>query len=279
MSLKQRLDKLEGIAGTGDGSRIIRLLIEKAIMHNEEKKRLERIAEKGTELKLNPYVTDIGKCPKQNDYSFRNVPKTNPPSAASLFTFGIGNAVEDWVAGILEGLGVDTGLHILKTQFRIEVTHPDGVTVSGRLDAGIEFPDTEIILEFKSINRDGMYWLLKNQDGARPDHVSQCNQYLVAKRIDRGYVVYLVKDAKKGEEVVHAYRVDRDDERAIEEQDVLAQQWLRAQEPEFVPIPAEYLTKFRKSGKIPNYPCGYCDWQDVCWSEERKKRGAGKKKA
>lgn len=252
------LSEFENEFGTGSGSHVIRDLVGKGIALLNENSQKERVASKGTDLKENPHVSDAGKCPRQVYFSLRNIPKTEPLTTDSLVNFGVGHAVEEWLTKALEVQGAGV---IREARIEIPV---DGTVVSGRVDFLVTLPEFHSIVELKSINSRSMGFTLRKQEPGKDDHRRQLNLYLHAAAqeqleggpFDKGYLIYVVKDATKGEPPLHAFEVAYN--KNIAEADLL---WLaRLKKQADAKSDPGIPTGYTKS----KYPCNYCGWQSYC---------------
>lgn len=270
--------------GTGSAS----AAIVKLIKHGIEKKRAandaQRVAD-GKELKVNPYVTDAGKCPRQVYKSLVNEPPTNPITVDSEINFAVGHAVEEAFASLLELSGAE-----IAQEVRIEIPVADTV-VSGRVDFLISVPrdllkelglvkevgglPEHCLIELKSSSSRNLGWMLRNGQAGSDNYRRQINQYLHASQLgqldrkyDVGFLVYIVKDATKGEPPVHAFEVKYDEQQALADLANAALIKKRADAGMEPNIPEGYTRS--------KFPCGYCSWQDSCWGPKAVRKGAKK---
>jgi hypothetical protein len=241
----------------------IALLLERGLWAARDAEQAARLADRGTLDKLNPHISDAGKCPRQVFLSLRNVPETDPLTADSLVNFGIGHAVEEWFANILMAQGAE----ILR-EVRVEI--PAGNTkVSGRSDFLVRLPygQRQVLIELKSASSRSMSFGIKKGEQGKDDHRRQLNLYLHASQLgllpegwgpfDEGYLVYGVKDATKGEPPFFPYLVAYDEDLALNDLRNLAQLHAVAKLGGDIPIPDESYTK-RK------FPCGWCSYATHC---------------
>src|SRR5512146_2426782 len=88
MSYPQKhLREVVSLHGTGDATDAIREVLERGLVALEEKKKAERIAERGDNLKKNPHISDAGKCVRAVTYSLLNVEQSDPPTPDTLMNF------------------------------------------------------------------------------------------------------------------------------------------------------------------------------------------------
>jgi hypothetical protein len=274
------LSKVEEQFGTGDGSRAIRDLVAGGLAKRREEEQAER-AKTRPDGKVNPHVSDAGKCPRKIFFSLIGEPETNPPDNDSLINFAVGNAVEEAFAYLIEPLGGE-----VIREVRVEIPVRDTV-VTGRADFLVALEKFDSILELKSINSRSLKWMLKKQEAGKEDHRRQLNLYLHASKngllrvptwmtvgegdrkikaevgtrplfFDKGFLVYIVKDATKGEPPVHAFEVQYSERRAKAD---LADMW-RVYELALVDADPGIPDGYKRNA----YPCNYCPFQDRCWS-------------
>jgi hypothetical protein len=234
-------------------------IILKGLRANHEKEQAERAAQ-GKALKLNPHISDVRKCLRKVVYSLMNK-EGAPFTTDSLMNFMVGHAVEEAMASICAMRGAT-----LLREVRVEI--PAGNTVvSGRVDFLLELNEengSRAILELKSTSSRAMSMMLKNGEKGKDEHRGQLNLYihasqkgLLPQKYDHGYLVYIVKDAIKGEPVAHAWRVNYDEHAALNDLAGLAGAKACADGGLLPNIPSEYgRTKF---------PCSYCDFRNLCW--------------
>jgi hypothetical protein len=180
----------------------------------------------------------------------------------SLMNFAIGHAAEEAFASQLERYGIK-----LLREVRVEIPW-GGVTISGRIDFLLvaEF----FISELKSTTQAQMYAISKNE--GRNEARSQLLLYLLAGKMgllweygitpemcENGVLAYLVKDAKKDRRNRWFFDVPFDWHEAERGMDELAKLTVQAAIPQPPARPAGFSRD--------KFPCGWCDWQDFCWSQ------------
>lgn len=242
--------------GSGDATADLREILRSGLVALEERKRQQRIAERGDGDKHNPFVSDAGKCFRQVVYSLMNAEMTNPPTEDALMNFLVGHCVEEAWAEILTAAGAE---YVREERVRI----PAGDTfVTGRKDftSGTLLRWRDAITELKSTNSRAMGWMLKKGEHGKDEHRRQLNLYLYHDDLPAGYLVYLVKDTTKGEPILHAFRVEIDREQAENDIATMTEADKLAKRGELPPIPEEYA-------KRPNFPCSYCSWSTQCLSD------------
>ena len=246
MHLKDVLDRYPGAPRAEQ----IRAIFEAALTEAERRKKEERAKVRGDLIKRNPSVSDVGKCQRAVYYSLRNVPPTNPPTPDSLMSFGLGHAAEDWLAGILETLGAE-----IEREVPVEIEH-DGEKITGRIDLILHLRGVGM-MELKTINSRAMGWMLKRNEPGRDEHRAQLNLYMHATGTAVAFLVYVVKDATKGEPFVFPFEVLYDQSKALEGLARLAELAKAARSEQDPGIPAGYTGK--------GYPCNYCPWWNACF--------------
>ena len=226
---------------------MIQEMIEAGVNALQLQQQEDRIAERGTADKQNPYVTDAGKCPRAVGLSMLNIPG-KPFTTDTLINFGLGHAAEEFLAKALEA-GTDS---MVKREVRIEIP-TEGTVVSGRADFILW--DQGLIVELKNTSTMAMKYL---EEGGRPEHRSQLNLYLHATGLPAGALVYMAK-AAKGMITTKEYEVNYDKHQALE--DLAALEAIDAH--------------VKKTGEAPDkpdgylqskYPCSYCQYSVHCWS-------------
>lgn len=263
----QHLAEVESKEGTGDGSGAIRNLVEVGLKNANDASQKARAEAKGTDEKTYPYVTDAGKCSRQVWFSLQNVDKSETLTTDSLVNFGVGHAVEEWLAVVLEAQGAE-----IVREYSIKHLHK-GTIVSGRVDFIVTLPDFNCLIELKTISSRAMGFMLRQKKPGRDEHRKQLNLYehfsqlsmINGRMYDVGYLVYVVKDATKAEPTVHAFKVKYDRDMAIADLDNLAEIASMAKKNIDPGIPLGY----KKSA----YPCTYCDWKTFCWNNKEVTNG------
>ena len=230
--------------------------------------------------KVNPSVTDAGKCPRAVWLSLTGQEQTEPLTTDSLVNFGIGGAIEEWLGGILGAKGVT-----FEREVRLEIEH-GGVTITGRID--FLFTLSGRLIELKSISSRQMGMMLKSGEAGRENHRKQANLYLHAARHGtleteaepptEAYLVYIVKDATRREPPVHSWYLPYDEAMAVADLDLLATIAASAAEGNEIGIPADYLKQFNETGR-PYWMCnGYCSYIGACWERNENGKIIGPKK-
>lgn len=262
-SVKKRLDYKQ----TSE-SRIIADILGTGLRVGQANQLAARIVEKGTADKLNPYVTDAGKCQRAVGYSLRNEPKSKPDSVDSLIAFGIGHATEDMAAEAFELAGC-----AVSREVRIAIpTKP--LPVTGRIDFLIEIPSLiDAMIELKTTNSRAMHLMVEKGELGRAEHRRQLNLYLHASQLglvkiegqqrkwDRGFLTYCVKDSTRGESSILTWEQEYDQEQALSD---LAALSIVAEASKLGILPA---IPFEKSQW---WPCHYCPYEDTCWGRKER---------
>lgn len=254
MRKQQHLAEVERHHGSGDATAELRTILERGLFALNEQKTAARIAERGDNLKRNPHVSDAGKCIRAVTYSLRNIEESDPFTADSLANFLIGHAAEDVYADILKAAGAE----FVREEY---VSIPAGATVvTGRKDFdGVRLLWGGAIVELKTTSSRAMSFMLKKGERGKDAHRRQLNLYLYATGMNAGYLVYVVKDATKGEPIFHAWLVERDDAQANNDLMALSLAKQIADTNELPAIPQDF--------KQSAFPCTYCSWRTRCWLE------------
>ena len=235
-------------AGTEDVLRVL----ESGISKLKIAERARRTQERGTDKKLNPSISDAGKCSRAVVYSLMNVEESDPPELDSEMRFIFGHAAEDAIAKILEAHQGAT----VQREERIEIV-AGSRKVTGRSDFGsvLVAVDKET-WELKLTNSDAV-WFMLSRNSPNEAHVHQLNLYLHARGEQKGRLVYLVAGAKKGEPCAAAWTIEHDDEMARNDLQSLINAAELAEHGILPPIPEGY--------KQNAFPCGYCNYRTKCW--------------
>lgn len=258
--------------GEAAGSRFIVDLLEAGLAEKQKAKDEQRAIEKQG-VKPNPYFTDALKCERAIYFRLTGEPETEPLTTDSLINFEVGHAIEEAFATMLSYPGVQM-LREQSMEFSI-----NGVRISGRLDFLLLLLQESILVELKAINSRSLGFMLKRQMPGRDEHRHQINLYLhgsqqgllqrktdvdgnrllvpVVEKFDLGYLVYVVRDATKGEPPIHAFPVRYDKQMAEGDLEFLAQISHRADARNDPGIPVGFEKK--------KFPCSYCSWKGRCW--------------
>lgn len=182
---------------------LIRVAIEKGLNVERAEKDKERADQGKAGPKQVLYVTDLGKeCDRQVALGFRPEVEAEPFTLDSLINFGVGSAVESWLAGLIKSAGYDL-LREASVVITVPVACPDcgplEIDVRGRIDylAALEVPDevadelgiprgSVIAIECKSDKSRSAARRLENNQRGQDDHKVQLRTYLYALR--RGLV-------------------------------------------------------------------------------------------
>ena len=258
--------------GVGAATPEITALFEKALVVRDDNEQARRLLQRGTLKKQNPHITDMGKCPRKVYFSLTGEPETEPLTLQSRVNFQVGHAVEEAFADLLSELD---GRIIREAH----VTFPGAPPVTGRIDFLTYLDDFDAMVELKSTSSLAMKLGMQNDEMPKDDHKRQIRAYLAAsakgyidgmeaRTYSHGYLVYVVKDAKKGQEPVQAFHVAH--EPGLVEADIA---WLRniAQKAKAgmdAGIP-DYLRDHKeRTGKL-SWICQYCPFKSRCWGGER----------
>jgi hypothetical protein len=249
---QQHLAEVVRIHGRGDGAEELNALISRGLFALNEKKKADRIAEKGTADKTNPHISDAGKCIRAVTYSLLNIPESNPVDEDSLTNFLVGHAVEEAFAQILTAAGAE---YVREEKVSI----PAGQTViTGRKDFdGITLLLSGAPVELKSTNSRAMGMMLKKGERGRDGHRRQLNLYLWANQKPFGYLVYAVKDATKGEPTRYVFKIDLDVDQAVSDLTELSNAYTMAKDGILPPKPEGYTRS--------SWQCRYCNHFGTCW--------------
>jgi len=200
------------------------------------------------------YVSEVGTiigdsaCWRKLWYVFHDAPKDSLPPE-SLMAFEIGDVIGLRISNILAA-----GDHVQKVQYRLDFSP---WPVSGRLDV-LLIPKWKRVVEVKSVPCAMLPYLPKQ------DHVAQLNLYLhgIGKEPEyvgfHGTLLYVVKDARKGQPVCRAFEVPYDTKAALRTLNAYVRARQAATGPTEPPRPMGFTGS--------TYPCAYCVFQTHCWS-------------
>ena len=254
----------------GSGTAEIVELFKKSMELANQESRAQRVADKGTDKKTNPYVTDAGSCPRKVWFTLKNIPETEPLTVQSLVNFGLGHSAEEFAASIFERFPDAK----VEREKRIEIPTGDSI-VSGRIDFLIELPSFDSIVELKTTSSLSMKYTLQGlAKGEKQDshdkYLKQLNLYLHASQLgllskpyQQGYLVYLIKDAKKGQEPIQAFKADYDELMAFGDLRQLALIQKMAERDQDPGIPVAYVNHIATKDKLP-WQCSYCSYKSLC---------------
>jgi hypothetical protein len=255
MRKQAHLAQVVNLHGTPAGTEIVLPIIAEGLRKLREDEQARRIEQRGTDKKLNPSVSDAGKCERKVVLSLLNVPESDPLDTDSELRFLVGHAFEDAIAQILERYQGSTYLR----EERVEIAAGD-TKITGRRDFdAVRVQDGDVVWELKASNARSLSFLLK-RGTPNDDHVSQLNLYLHATGKARGYLVVFAMGSTKGEPNLHAWIVDYDRERAERDIAALVEADAKAKRREVPPIPADY--------KPSAFPCSYCNHRGNCWKPD-----------
>lgn len=250
-----------------------------------DKKRLE---ERGTLDQETMYLSQAGnECLKQAVWARQNHPVSNPLDIWSLMNFEVGDAVQAALARVLTHLG-----GTLIEEHHVEVPH-GGSVATGRSDFLLDIPkevitelgldgtgvDENNLIEVKATGESAMVNLIGNGQHGRQSHRDQLNQYLHASHLglmpggrvyDRAWLIYHVPLQPKGQPNIFPFEIGYSPARAIGNLDWLMEAERMALAGETPDIPASYIQSYEKKGKVPVFPCEYCQFEDDCWKEVRQ---------
>ena len=200
------------------------------------------------------YVSEVGTvigesaCWRKLWYDFHGAPK-DPLPPETLMAFEIGDVIGLRISNILAA-----GDHVQKVQYRLDFSP---WPVSGRLDV-LLIPKWKRVVEVKSIPYAMLPYLPK------ADHIAQLNLYLHGIRQEPEYtgfdgtLLYVVKDARKGQPVCRAYEILYSPKNAL----VTLNAYMRGRQAATGPTVPPRPKGFTRS----TYPCAYCVFQTYCWS-------------
>lgn len=254
MRPQQHLAEIARRTAPADTADELRSILTRGLFAIREQRTAQRIAERGDNDKHNPYISDAGRCLRDVTYTLRNIEPSDPMTEDSLTNFLVGSAVEEAWAKIMTAAGAE----FIREE---KVSIPIGETVvTGRKDFdGVRMEWGDTIVELKSTNSRAMGWMLKRGERGKDGHRRQLNLYLFAEQRSIGVLVYLVKDATRGEPIMHSFVVERDDAQANNDLQAMLSAVEIAKRGKIAPIPDGMSQKA--------YPCSYCSYKTRCWLE------------
>ena len=200
------------------------------------------------------YVSEVGTvigdaaCWRKLWYDFHGTSKDALPPE-TLIAFEIGDVIGHRISTILAA-----GDHVQRVEYRLDFAP---WPLAGRLDV-LLIPTWKRVVEVKSIPYAMLPYLPK------ADHIAQLNLYLHGIRREPEYtgfdgtLLYVVKDARKGQAVCRAYEIPYNPETAL----VTLNAYVRARQAAIGPTVPPRPKGFTTSA----YPCGYCVFRTHCWS-------------
>jgi len=185
------------------------------------------------------YASEMGKCPRQMFYSFKDVPKKEL-TANVLRLFDMGNHVHQMIT---KAMILAKDIEVIATEINI----PPQELVAGRLDAIFKMNDELFVLDIKSINGRAFSYLKE----AKEDNVLQIQLYLYYFKIKKGILLYVDKDTLRMKEFIMEYdeKVAKD---IIKKLEILRKQIDNNEMPDRI---AEYPKHWK---------CKYCSYSNVC---------------
>lgn len=269
MTYQQHLAKVVRGHGVAAATHVIEEIVAKGLEAKYEAKE-QRYRETHPERSL--YVSLANKPACQIHHEIAGTPKTDPLTLDSLVNFEVGEAVEDRFLDIFEWAGAK-----IVRQHRVIIPF-DGEVITGRIDALATFPDLHMMIEVKSINSRSMGFMVRNGEPGREDHRMQLLMYLHESHVrqgqqalglystdttyDHGILFYGIKDAVKGEPVLHAFYVKYDKAKAEQE---LARMVAAARNGD-PGVPQKFIDHKKSKGKL-HWRCLYCPYKTMHWPE------------
>jgi len=247
---------------------IVTKIIEEHLRKEDEKRSKTRGTKKEYFYASDALLEDKGnsKCERQFFYEFSDV-VPEPLDIPTLKTFGVGEAIHEWIQDILvkegvaeviedetieynEDLGVCTG-RVSKEENKIIIKEP--VEIHGRLDCQIKHEQESIVVEIKSVKNGGFFYIGNNPKAA---HVQQLQLYLDHKGLKKGVILYINKDTGEFKE----FEIKHDPELVIKAKERFAE-----------------VKKRIDTGEIPNrldigsWQCSYCPYRLMCFKPKKIK--------
>ena len=189
------------------------------------------------------YITDAGKCPRAVFFKFKNAPR-EPMDARILRIFERGENIHRSIFNILYRLrlGVVT-----------EIPIPSQEIISGRADAILCVGNENYVLDIKSINS----MIFRNMSAPKEENIYQIQLYLHFFNIKKGILLYIDKDQQEMKE----FFVDYDEALC---KGLLDKFYVLKDQVENNVLPS------RLDGYPRNWQCNYCQFKDVCKTENFK---------
>lgn len=258
--------------GAPSASKDVAGLVGAALDAWQAQQNAERAAQ-GKTAKTYPYVSDAGKCIRAIFHSLIGTEPTHPMGLDGQLNIFFGQEIERSLGKLISALE-DQGV-TYQPQVRCEIPAGETVVV-GKLD--FLFDRSNRIIELKTTSSRALGMMIRHGEQGRDEHRRQLNLYLHASQLgllkqedgtpfppmDSGHLVYVTKDATRGEPVVVAWEVPYN--RLVAEADVLTlgTTYDLAQQGMDPGVPGEYLTAYRENGKL-HWRCNYCHFKGHCW--------------
>ena len=187
-------------------------------------------------------------CKRKLWYSFRWATVKTRLEGRAKHIFGLGDAIEEQIVMALKQLGIE--VFDQQQGFAGFSGHAYGY-IDGKLLGVPEAPKTIHLLEAKSMKDKFFKKLIRlGLQATYPKHVSQCQRYMAANKLDRCIYIAYNKDTSE----IHVIRLRAD---KAKQQDALR--------VEMEVIFAEEPPEQRYDGP-KNYGCTFCDHKDTCWN-------------
>ena len=185
------------------------------------------------------YISEVGKCPRQIFFKFKNAPRKElEANILRLFDHG-----EHMHRLIMKPLLSTRDIHVVAS----EVDIPPQEIVRGRSDAILSDGKELYVLDIKSMNS----MVFRNLTESKEENVNQLQLYLHYFKIPKGILLYVDKDRLELKEFIVAYNP------AKAEELIAGLTILKKQIKDNI-VPA----------RIPVYPagwqCQYCQYLEVC---------------
>lgn len=260
----------------------VRLLdiIEKKLAEREDRKQKE-----------SHYPSEVNSCIRQLWYKWKGYAVSNPPDATSLWKMGIGDAIHEWLAGKFKEVAEIAIDELPFKKHAKGLKHP----ISGRMDNVLffktdgAFRGVEVKTTFGRGIRDIKF------RGPKEEHVMQVLLYFWGTDLNVFHLVYLGRDdgyrrelvyERKGEEILQDGKAleltvediinkFKDIEAAIK-RDIPERPYKAAIKDGEIKDKFTYQKKDYKT----DWQCRFCAYKDLCWGNEKKKKGRwyGKRK-
>lgn len=227
-----------------------------------------QILESESKPKTSHWPSEVEDCKRKIWYKWKSTKETNPMEPGALFKTRMGRAVELLVNELLTGAGIK-----LKEQIRGEYSHPalkhkityymDNTFIEGGNSVGVEVKSTY-----------GRGVSSVKTEGPKNEHISQCQLYMGMEEIDKFYLLYFARD--NGDRWQFEIQFNQNHFNKCIEKFNKIESLLEKDVPErdfIAPIKNGEIKPFQKNNIKYNgdWQCRYCQFRNLCWSEELKK--------
>lgn len=191
------------------------------------------------------HAKDAGWCQRKNYLHSKEADTTHVMDAASQLYMGIGNGIEEALAGGLHRQG-----RLFFNNLRVPPMTPD---IGGLIDlVYLDRHDRIVIAEVKSCGQLPV--------APRPEHMNQLLTYHAVAGYDAGHLVYVSRTvrSRRGDVMIRSFESNADKDAMLAQLEVIAYSQLCIDNDVLPDIPF-FLSKSK---------CQYCPFIDRCWGDD-----------